>query len=401
MTSRSSRKPWQGRAFALTLLSEPAGREGTWTRSGTRSSAWTEPPTWTTATTGAGSTAPELMLTDSALLAPSAIDARARNLRGEQVEEPPIPEPAKPDYTPIAEGSLRTVDAAPAFAVGRSGCGPRTCRRPDTPGCRATCAGTPDVVALIQPAAVLPDTNAHFQGENPQYVYSVRFDSARAVGRRRRTVRAHHRDVRELSGGRHDHQRIHRTHSPVAAHRGSRATADRAGPGRPERRWTRSSPPTRRNVGPLNGAKVVAKAWTDPEYRRWLLDDGTAAIKELGFLGLQTEHVVVVENTATSHNVVVCTLCSCYPWQLLGLPPSWYKDPAYRARVVKEPRKVLSEMGLELADDVQITVHDSSSEVRWLVLPERPAGTEGLSEEQLVPLVTRDAMVGVAKVEAP
>jgi nitrile hydratase subunit alpha len=155
------------------------------------------------------------------------------------------------------------------------------------------------------------------------------------------------------------------------------------------------------NVGPLNGAKVIAKAWTDPEYRRWLLDDGTAAIRELGFIGLQTEHVVVVENTATSHHVVVCTLCSCYPWQLLGLPPSWYKVPAYRARMVKEPRKVLSEMGLELAADVQITVHDSSSEVRWLVLPERPASTEGLSAEQLVPLITRDAMVGVAKVAAP
>jgi nitrile hydratase len=154
-------------------------------------------------------------------------------------------------------------------------------------------------------------------------------------------------------------------------------------------------------VGPLNGAKVVAKAWTDPEYRRWLLDDSTAAIQELGFLGPQTEHVVVVENTKTSHHVVVCTLCSCYPWQLLGLPPSWYKDPAYRARVVKEPRKVLSEMGLELAADVQITVHDSSSEVRWLVLPERPAGTEGLSEDQLVPLITREAMVGAARIHAP
>jgi nitrile hydratase len=154
-------------------------------------------------------------------------------------------------------------------------------------------------------------------------------------------------------------------------------------------------------VGPLNGAKVVAKAWTDPEYRRWLLDDSTAAIQELGFLGPQTEHVVVVENTKTSHHVVVCTLCSCYPWQLLGLPPSWYKDPAYRARVVKEPRKVLSEMSLELAADVQITVHDSSSEVRWLVLPERPAGTEGLSEDQLVSLITREAMVGVARIDAP
>jgi nitrile hydratase len=151
------------------------------------------------------------------------------------------------------------------------------------------------------------------------------------------------------------------------------------------------------NVGPLNGAKVVAKAWTDPEYRRRLLDDGTAAIKELGFSGQQGEHIVVVENTPTTHNVVVCTLCSCYPWPVLGLPPSWYKDPAYRARMVKEPRTVLSEMGLDLADNVQITVRDSTSEVRWLVLPERPAGTGHLTEEELVPLVSREAMVGVAK----
>jgi nitrile hydratase len=155
------------------------------------------------------------------------------------------------------------------------------------------------------------------------------------------------------------------------------------------------------NVGPLNGAKVVAKAWTDPQYRRRLLEDGTAAIKELGFSGPQGEHIIVVENTATTHHVVVCTLCSCYPWPVLGLPPSWYKDPAYRSRVVKEPRTVLAEMGLDLPEDVQITVHDSTSEVRWLVLPERPPGTEHLSEERLVPLVTRDTMVGVAKVEAP
>ena len=155
------------------------------------------------------------------------------------------------------------------------------------------------------------------------------------------------------------------------------------------------------NVGPLNGAKVVAKAWTDPEYRRRLLEDGTTAIKELGFSGPQGEHMVVVENTPTTHHVVVCTLCSCYPWPVLGLPPSWYKDPAYRSRVVKEPRAVLSEMGLDLPQDMQITVHDSTSEVRWLVLPERPQGTEDLTEEQLVPLVTRDAMVGVARVEAP
>ncbi|MFD3454552.1 nitrile hydratase subunit alpha [Streptomyces sp. NPDC058691] len=155
------------------------------------------------------------------------------------------------------------------------------------------------------------------------------------------------------------------------------------------------------SIGPLNGAKVVARAWTDPEYRARLLEDGTAAIAELGFSGRQGEHIVVVENTPTVHNVVVCTLCSCYPWPVLGLPPSWYKDPAYRARVVKEPRTVLSEMGLDLDDDVRITVRDSTSEVRWLVLPERPAGTEQLSEEQLVPLVTRDAMVGVAKVRTP
>ncbi|MFD1275446.1 nitrile hydratase subunit alpha [Streptomyces kaempferi] len=155
------------------------------------------------------------------------------------------------------------------------------------------------------------------------------------------------------------------------------------------------------NVGPLNGAKVVAKAWTDPEYRRRLLADGTAAIKELGFSGPMGWHIVVVENTPTTHNVVVCTLCSCYPWPVLGLPPSWYKDPSYRARVVKEPRRVLSEMGLDLDEDVEITVRDSTSEVRWLVLPERPAGTEHLTEEELVPLVTRDAMVGVAKVAAP
>jgi nitrile hydratase len=155
------------------------------------------------------------------------------------------------------------------------------------------------------------------------------------------------------------------------------------------------------NVGPLNGARVVAKAWQDPQYRQLLLADGNTAIRQQGYLGVQTEHVVVVENTPTSHHVVVCTLCSCYPWQLLGLPPSWYKDPAYRARIVREPRQVLSEMGLQLADDVQITVHDSSSEVRWLVLPERPAGTEGLTEEELVSLITRDSMVGVAKIEAP
>ena len=155
------------------------------------------------------------------------------------------------------------------------------------------------------------------------------------------------------------------------------------------------------SVGPMNGAKVIAKAWTDPEYRERLLANGTAAIAELGFKGPQGEHIVVVENTANAHNVVVCTLCSCYPWPVLGLPPSWYKDPAYRARVVREPRAVLAEMGLELPAETEIVVRDSCSEVRWLVLPERPDGTEDFSEEQLAALVTRDAMVGVAKVKAP
>ncbi len=155
-----------------------------------------------------------------------------------------------------------------------------------------------------------------------------------------------------------------------------------------------------KDVGPLNGAKVVAKAWTDPEYRQRLLDNGTSAVAELGFKGPQGEHIVVVENTDAVHNVVVCTLCSCYPWPLLGLPPAWYKDPAYRSRVVREPRTVLMEMGLELSQDTEITVWDSSSEVRFFVLPQRPSGSEKLSEDELAALVTRDAMVGVAQVRA-
>ncbi len=155
------------------------------------------------------------------------------------------------------------------------------------------------------------------------------------------------------------------------------------------------------DVGPMNGAKVVAKAWTDEDYKARLMADGTAAVGEFGFAGPQGEHIVVVENSASSHNVVVCTLCSCYPWPLLGLPPDWYKDPAYRSRVVREPRTVLAEMGLELDADVDVTVWDSSAENRYFILPERPAGTEELSEDDLAALVTREAMVGVAKVSSP
>jgi len=155
------------------------------------------------------------------------------------------------------------------------------------------------------------------------------------------------------------------------------------------------------DIGPLNGARVVAKAWTDPDYKARLLANGTEAVGELGFKGPQGEHIVVVENTDDTHNVVVCTLCSCYPWPLLGLPPTWYKDPAYRSRVVKEPRTVLGEMGLDVPESSEIKVWDSSSEVRFFVLPQRPQGTEGMSEEELVALVTRDSMVGVAEVQAP
>jgi nitrile hydratase len=151
------------------------------------------------------------------------------------------------------------------------------------------------------------------------------------------------------------------------------------------------------DIGPMNGAKVVARAWVDREYRERLLADGTAAIAELGFGGPEGEHIVVVENTPDDHNVIVCTLCSCYPWPVLGLPPNWYKSPPYRARMVREPRAVLAEMGVELPESVTIRVWDSSAEVRYLVLPERPPGTEEMSEEELANLVTRDAMIGVAR----
>jgi len=152
-----------------------------------------------------------------------------------------------------------------------------------------------------------------------------------------------------------------------------------------------------RDIGPMNGAKVVARAWVDPEYKRRLLADGTAAIAELGFGGPEGEHMVVVENTPKVHNLIVCTLCSCYPWPVLGLPPVWYKSAPYRSRAVIDPRGVLREFGLDLPD-AEVRVWDSTAELRYLVLPERPAGTESLSEEQLAALVTRDAMVGAAKV---
>ena len=148
-------------------------------------------------------------------------------------------------------------------------------------------------------------------------------------------------------------------------------------------------------VGPLRGAEIVARAWTDPDFRAMLLADGTEAIAEYAFDGGQVDKLVVVENTDTVHNAVVCTLCSCYPWAVLGLPPRWYKDPAYRSRIVREPRKVLSEMGLELSPATEVRVWDSSAEVRYMVLPRRPEGTETLETEALARLVTRDSMIGV------
>ena len=147
-------------------------------------------------------------------------------------------------------------------------------------------------------------------------------------------------------------------------------------------------------VGPRNGAQVVARAWSDTDYRKWLLADATAAIASLGYQGRQGEHMVVVENTPERHNMVVCTLCSCYPWPVLGLPPTWYKSAPYRSRVVKDPRGVLAEFGVTLPDAMEIRVWDSTAEIRYLVIPRRPEGSEGLDEEALAGLVTRDSMIG-------
>lgn len=156
-----------------------------------------------------------------------------------------------------------------------------------------------------------------------------------------------------------------------------------------------------KKVGPQNGARVVARAWSEPEYRAWLLKDATAAIASMGFIGRQGEHMTAVENTRQVHNLVVCTLCSCYPWTVLGLPPVWYKSAPYRSRAVSDPRGVLTEFGTELADGVEIQVWDSTSEMRYLVVPEQPVGTEGWSIDELVPLVSRNSMIGVEKARTP
>jgi len=155
------------------------------------------------------------------------------------------------------------------------------------------------------------------------------------------------------------------------------------------------------NIGPRNGAKVVARAWSDPEYKTRLLADASPAIAELGFSGVQGEDMVVVENTPEVHNLLVCTLCSCYPWPVLGLPPVWYKAAPYRARAVSEPRAVLAEFGVNISDNIEVRVWDSTAELRYMVLPQRPDGTENLPEDDLAALVSRDSMIGVALVEGP
>jgi nitrile hydratase len=156
-----------------------------------------------------------------------------------------------------------------------------------------------------------------------------------------------------------------------------------------------------KEVGPHNGAQVVAKAWTDPEYRRWLLEDADAAVESLGHVGRQGEHMVALENTAERHNMVVCTLCSCYPWPVLGLPPVWYKSPSYRSKAVINPRGVLADFGVSLPKNTEIKVWDSTAEVRYLVIPMRPQGTDDMSEQQLAALVTRDSMIGTGLILAP
>ncbi len=154
-------------------------------------------------------------------------------------------------------------------------------------------------------------------------------------------------------------------------------------------------------IGPQNGARVVARAWADPAFRAALLTDATAAVSEMGFYGRQAEHVVAVENTPVQHNMVVCTLCSCYPWPLLGIPPAWYKSDAYRARAVREPRRVLAEFGVGLPPETAVRVWDSTAEVRYLVIPMRPEGSEGMSEKELAGLVTRDSMIGTGLARVP
>lgn len=156
-----------------------------------------------------------------------------------------------------------------------------------------------------------------------------------------------------------------------------------------------------KKIGPRIGARVLARAWSDPEFKARLLEDGSAAMKELGVSGMQAEHMIVVENTDDVHNVLVCTLCSCYPWAVLGLPPSWYKSDPYRARVVREPRKVLAEFGLDVPEGKEVRVWDSNAELRYLVLPQRPKGTEGMSEEGLAELVTRNSMIGTGLATSP
>ena len=320
--------------------------------------------------------------------------------------------------TLLVEKGIMAREAVPDMPLGRPAASPHEPSEPSAPvavgdrvrvrdlharghtRCPRYVRGRCGTVVHVDREAALPDQAAHARTARTELTYAVRPAAPRAAGRRcraRRRLRLR-RPLAQLPRagtvtGPHPHD------APPSAIEQRVATLEAllTDKGLVNAEFLDAIVRSYENdIGPRNGARVVARAWTDPEYQQRLLAEGTPAIAELGFGGPEGQHVVVVENRPSVHNVIVCTLCSCYPWALLGLPPVWYKSPPYRARMVREPRAVLREMGLELADDVEIRVWDSSAEIRYLVLPQRPAGTEDLDEEQLTALVTRDGMVGVA-----
>ena len=283
-----------------------------------------------------------------------------------------------------------------SMPVTRSGCG--TGIRRATPAAPATSAARPACVVRLDGSYSVPDVEAHGTARRRRADLLGAVRRRGTVGRRAaRRLRARG-PVGQLPGagmseGAHHPAAMSPVEQRVAALEALLTERGLIPEGFIEQTIHRYES----EIGPMNGARVVARAWADPRYKQRLLADGTAAIAELGFGGAEGDHMVVVENTPAVHNVIVCTLCSCYPWPTLGLPPAWYKDPPYRARMVREPRVLLAEMGCELPEGTEIRVWDSSAEVRYLVLPQRPEGTEGMSEADLAGVVTRDSMIGVAR----
>ena len=328
----------------------------------------------------------------------------------------PVHPGAVPDVRPVTE---------PRFAAGDA---VRVVDRP-FPGhtrCPGYVRGRPGTVARVGPPGPVPELEAHRRERVPEPTYTVTFAAAdlwpgsgadhtvavdlydHDLRRRERAQRASRRAQRVSAARRIDHASTAAGGHPVSGRHDDapseveqRAAALEAllvekglvDPAAIDRIVEAYAD----DIGPMNGARVVARAWVDDDYRGRLLADGTAAIAELGFGGTEGDHVVVVENEPGVHNVVVCTLCSCYPWPVLGLPPAWYKSPPYRSRMVREPRALLAEMGCDVPAGTDVRVWDSSAEIRYLVLPERPAGTNGATEDELAALVTRDAMIGVAR----